>query len=1577
MHNTVKFRLYDFFARNFRSLSLPPPALDDTNDVLFGLPVKLDNPASPRSKIIVKFDEENFFGEVTYFTAHNVQAVWLDNLVGLTNVECSSDDNLSLTFDPEVAVKFPEVWGELPVIVLISQRYTSCIKNKNEMTLPVRKILGIKSISNNVLVAEAKLINFDDVIEKADFKFSSKEGQQSNNSTLQKRIGGNLGVHTNLNNIRLVETKDVPGCKECNILIKNLAIDYSFRWEAYGSIGGYAVVEINGSGRDNVDIDFLLTSDLIEWKSDKKNFFTMTLGPTIYIPQVLELGFFFKMEVVIAIALKGKLKLSTGFDSELTPLFFRWDSRFGTEAKGGEMKANYHGSKIALTAEVTPKLEVTPMLAFNIQFGSKANEVGVGLKNVFEFPLIIKLFGGSCDLTFEVVYKPDIIVRTFDSDHTILRFPKFTLFSKCIWKDMSEPEGPNGPDGGVIEPQPHCWEGFSLCGKKLNFNDDNLYTCFQKKWVLKQICNKGCYSNVIFSDVCNLDSTITNPPHSLLCKPGKVECGNFLFIDSKTGAVANDGNLWRCNSDGYSFSRIQNCPNSLCNNGSCQKKCTGGDIKCGQDAGKNDENLYICSNDRNSFVLKERCPDKCDYFNKECRKKCVPNARYCGNDGWGKDVYQCTSDGYAYSFAQKCSNSGCRWGECQPPYCIPGKDYCGRFGNMRGASGLMEDSLYTCSADSNSYQLKTDCTKFNTYCQSSGDYGRCRPICEPNSEFCGKDETLHKCSADGLTSTFVKKCAYKCITDKCADTCVPGEKLCGRLGNFYFPELKLISEAVYTCAPDSKYIFDKDCGLMPGSLCFNGGTCKQICEPNKEFCARDGTDILNRCNTDGYGFSMVKNCDYGCYNHSPNDICRQVCNPGEDLCGRLGNHYNPALNLVSEAVYTCGENSNYTFKKDCNLIPGSSCLNGGKCSQICNPGREFCSLDGKNVINKCNEDGLGFTVSKKCEYGCLSSAPDATCTDVCIPGEKLCGRLGNYYNPELNLIPEAVYTCETNNTYNFNQDCNLIPGSSCLNGGICSQTCEPNREFCSRDGENTLNKCNKDGLGFTMLKKCSKSCINGFPNDRCGEICTPGEDICGGLINYNNPGLNLVTNSVYTCASDLTFTFKKQCEICGRVNNQVDCVSETTCSPEKLYCGKEADGTNIVNVCNSDGSGFTLLKKCEKGCSHGNCESTVSNIADYFCGSELIALDSSYSTSVISNALYYFTDRDDKNITFNLIEECSGKCKVGPKSPQTLYNGYCESTCIENKLYCGKTLKYRGFYGGLFGFYEEAVYKCGQGNTVGEIEQKCSGGCKPPINNENAVCDAYCVANIDYCGSQLIERDHSFKNIESPDTLYHCLKGNIVTKTKNCLGGCQKGGFSTFGGEYNATCLPDPVIIECSETNKCTNESFYCYQNKCVIDYNFKVTFKDTSKYQDKHNLEQSIIKELSELTTINPLDVFVWIFIIPRHSSVGIIEFIKNNPFVSSVDVCKEKSCTMTITLKVTYISGEDTKPYFGNYTIQQYTMLVLNSNLNIEAAWTLEGVSTYKVVFQSSTVTFPDVMNILSEAPSIESVELLSTIL
>ncbi|KAJ3206981.1 hypothetical protein HK099_000374, partial [Clydaea vesicula] len=315
---------------------------------------------------------------------------------------------------------------------------------------------------NNVLVINAKFLTFDETILSTEFNFNSKELEESKNSTLSKRgdAAGELSVHRNLNNLRIVETKDFPECKECSVLLKNLAINYDFRWHVSGYVGRYVTLEIYGGGDSNIDLEFAFTSDLAEWKSDSIKLFQMALGPAVFVPGVLKLGFFFKMEIKVAIALKGKIKLTTGFDVTLSPLQYRWDSRAGSSSQGKVNTlwrheiSHYHGTKIALTAELTPKLELTPFLGFAVAFGGKDVDLGIGFKNVFEFPLILTLFGENCDLKFEVVYKPDLIARTYDTEHTLLRLPKYTLFSKCIWKRMSEPSGPNGPDPGVIDPQP-------------------------------------------------------------------------------------------------------------------------------------------------------------------------------------------------------------------------------------------------------------------------------------------------------------------------------------------------------------------------------------------------------------------------------------------------------------------------------------------------------------------------------------------------------------------------------------------------------------------------------------------------------------------------------------------------------------------------------------------------------------------------------------------------------------------------------------------------------------------------------------------------------------------------------------------------------------------------------------------------------------------------------------------------------------------------------------------------------------------------------------------------------------------
>ncbi|KAJ3379465.1 hypothetical protein HDU92_006688 [Lobulomyces angularis] len=440
----------------------PNPVYSSNENVYYGLPKRMQAPAAPRSAIVASYDEDDFKGSVVYNTAEDIQAVWLDNLEGLNDVDCSAEDQtLTLTFDTEeqATANFPDVW-QLPFTALISPKYVSCIVQVDDdtRTLGLREIRSIKAVNQKQVVVEAQFLDFRGAILSQEFEFSSKPKvhQPTNNATLERRIegslDGNIPIHYNFDGGKIVEYKQSSiVCKKCNF-------DYDLGWEVKGGvtfnwvctkkvlkicvwgkmdIDSWSAVNFNGQGGTNVDLDFRLSPD-IKWSSAPMYLVRpVPIGPAITIPLVLDAGFFFSIETMVALKVDGDISLTTGFDVQFPKFTYSWDSRHGSNYEGSQMIANFHPPQFDLKATFTPSISINPLLSASINIAGYKNSIGLGLKNEFLLPITVAT-DAACHLEFMIQYQPDVVL-TLDKDLT--DFPLITLLDKiCLWnRDLALP----------------------------------------------------------------------------------------------------------------------------------------------------------------------------------------------------------------------------------------------------------------------------------------------------------------------------------------------------------------------------------------------------------------------------------------------------------------------------------------------------------------------------------------------------------------------------------------------------------------------------------------------------------------------------------------------------------------------------------------------------------------------------------------------------------------------------------------------------------------------------------------------------------------------------------------------------------------------------------------------------------------------------------------------------------------------------------------------------------------------------------------------------------------------------------
>ncbi|KAJ3386836.1 hypothetical protein HDU92_002242 [Lobulomyces angularis] len=452
-------------------------------------------PSQPRSLLTVEHVEEDYLGEITFETNENVNAVWLDNLNGLLNVDCSTTGEMKLTFDSPTNAKLPEVWGTFPITALISAKYSNCLGQEvlceEDNICEVKEALGVQVIEginlaaatneNDLVLSTTKQEFFDDTVTETSFNFASTnvESDDPSLNSLQKRFNkqkefqfSKSWIDKDVFSTAYLDLQSIFGpskiSPESKITCRNCTIDYRLGWKISGHIRSRRCktnsqrkchtnkmsYELTGGGKATFDLKFALsgthTVDIITIPIIP----SIPLGPSagITIPGIFNAGFFFEMGANIAIDIVGKIEFTAGIDITQNDFTFTRNSRniFGSEAdqidnlNGGKVDFNLHKPTFKAAAKFIPKLSINPTFSAKIELPAVKNlgvSIKLGMGNELQFPMVVdtsEILEKDCLVSFALTYHPSIFVsakalKLFQAFKELTNFPTFELVKKrCI-----------------------------------------------------------------------------------------------------------------------------------------------------------------------------------------------------------------------------------------------------------------------------------------------------------------------------------------------------------------------------------------------------------------------------------------------------------------------------------------------------------------------------------------------------------------------------------------------------------------------------------------------------------------------------------------------------------------------------------------------------------------------------------------------------------------------------------------------------------------------------------------------------------------------------------------------------------------------------------------------------------------------------------------------------------------------------------------------------------------------------------------------------------------------------------------
>ncbi|KAJ3222871.1 hypothetical protein HK099_001795 [Clydaea vesicula] len=388
---------------------------------------------APREVVETKFDEPGFYGKVTYKTTPGKSAVWLDNLEGLVNVDCSDSTQIVLSFEKNSQTALPEVWGSFPLNVIISSKYTNCLEKNSrvssEIELGAKTITGTKDVKENTLILSVKPISFrKQLVQETQFEIYSK-AVGSDAKLID--IGGNIPFFKDFSGMPLIDHSQLPG----SVICSTCSLRYDLGWKIYGSLnlqGAKYGVTFTGTGKANFDLNYSLPKTY-EFDSGVKTLFSYPIGTNVDIPGIVTAGFFVKLEGRLKVNTNGDVSITAGFDLVQREFTYNYDSQTQSSFSGGEIVPNSHPVDVKLEADISPSVHLNPVLEAKLKIFTKDLNIGLGLDNHFASNMHVSN-SGICALDFKLDYTPSIFYRLNSIDNILKSFNTMVVVPKVCLK---------------------------------------------------------------------------------------------------------------------------------------------------------------------------------------------------------------------------------------------------------------------------------------------------------------------------------------------------------------------------------------------------------------------------------------------------------------------------------------------------------------------------------------------------------------------------------------------------------------------------------------------------------------------------------------------------------------------------------------------------------------------------------------------------------------------------------------------------------------------------------------------------------------------------------------------------------------------------------------------------------------------------------------------------------------------------------------------------------------------------------------------------------------------------------------
>ncbi len=780
-------------------------------------------------------------------------------------------------------------------------------------------------------------------------------------------------------------------------------------------------------------------------------------------------------------------------------------------------------------------------------------------------------------------------------------------------------------------------------------------------------------------DGATLEPVETCPGNTCEVIAGVAQCVNAepqVCTPNTTSCSAQNATVERCNAEGTALTTVETCAGNTCEviAGTAQcvtedpQLCTPNATSCSA----LNNRVEQCNADGTALTTIATCPgNTCIVEDGAARCNtpplvCEPNALRCSTDP--KVVEQCRTDGTAWFSQAPCPGTfECTTasGSAQCQVCVAGDLRC----------GANDATVDVCNTDGTAYETLQTCDANS--CELIAGEPTCELPCEPGATRCNAQRTqVQVCDPTGTVYTAQEPCLNNsCTTDASGAFCTTPQVCSSNSRRCSATDPKVVER----CRTDGTgWSSQAPC---PGALectVANGSADCQSCIPGDLQCGSNNAS-LSACNAAGTRYETLQSCtNNSCKLIGDDFACEFPCSPGTTRCSALRNLLQVcAANGTSYTnLETCGGNS-------CQVGPqGPFCQS----SQACTANSRRCSTSDPDVVEQCRADGSGW-VATTCggALECTTATGSAQC-QACVPGSRQCGPNDS-----------AVQVCKTDGSgFETLQSCSNNSCTLASGQASCELPCSPGVTRCNAL-RSQVQVCAAGGTSYTTQETClSNSCTADPDGAFCAtpQVCTPNTRRCSStdpriVEQCRADGSGWSNQS--TCAGALT---------CTTASGAAACL---TCTPGSLNCG--ANNASL-RECNAEGTAFTTIESCTAN----SCKLIGSTLAcEYPCDAGETRCNPLRSGVQVC---------DESGLSVTSIESClNNSCTVGP------LGAYCQTpqACTPNTRRCSAT-------------NPNVVEQCNSAGSAWTAATTCQGGLQCGTASGVAACQL-CVPDTLRCAS--------------------------------------------------------------------------------------------------------------------------------------------------------------------------------------------------------------------------------------------------